>query len=251
MNNIIKFYRIYKRKILIIIFTTVFVLGFFCNIPTMVLGSLVYKYSIHKLKLYNTHGTFWNGTGLLVAMGSANSSAPLIRLNWNVKLGIKKFIDVTFYVDKINKNSTIANIYLNKDGVSIDNLKLYLSLNQVSELYNIVKNLNLSGNATISGDKIILGSHNAGNIQLQLSNLSSGLSPVNPLGSYNVEYNISNGNINILTPNPSIMNLTGKGTVDNLLLNAKIDPSKKDKLLQFIAVMGMPQPDGSYTLKIF
>jgi hypothetical protein len=249
MYRIVDFYRNRKKTIVYVAFCTMFLIAFSMNIPTWVLGSLLSKYSQNKLRLYNTNGTFWSGSGLLVAVDTRTQySAPLILFNWKVKLGIVRYIDINFFIG----TRKIANVYLNNSGLNLDSLNMSLSLGQVTELFGLIKNLGLSGNVLLSGDKIKLSpTRSNGIFNLKLTTISSSISPVNPLGDYTVNYNLSNGTLSVSSSSSSNLILSGNGSITSLVLNGKIAPSKKEQLLQFITVMGLPQPDGSYSLKIF
>ncbi|MBY0379994.1 MAG: type II secretion system protein N [Burkholderiales bacterium] len=248
MYTLTRLYERYRKFLIGIIFFVIFFITLFNTIPTWVLGSLLNKYSAQKLKLYDTHGTFWDGSGLLVATDpKSNSSAPLILLNWKIKLGMTKFVDMQFFVG----NNNLANIYLDKKGVNLNNLNMSLSIGQVTELFGIIKNLGLSGNVNISTNQMILGKTNQGTFNIKLTAVSSSISPVNPLGNYNVVFNTDNRSIKVSSSENSSLTLNGEGSVSELILKGKVATDKKDKLLQFITVMGSPQPDGTYSMKIF
>ncbi len=44
--------------------------------------------------------------------------------------------------------------------------------------------------------------------------------------------------------------LKGTGDLTGLIVNASVNESKKEKLQQLMAALGVPKPDGSYDLKI-
>jgi len=249
MYRILEFYRNRRKLITYVIFFTVFSISLVMNVPTWVLGSMLSKYSQNKLRLYNTQGTFWSGSGLLVAVDPRTQySAPLILFNWQVKLGLKRYVDINLFVGA----RKLANVYLNNSGFNLDSLNMSLSLGQVTELFGLIKNLGLSGNVLLTADKVKLSTvRNTGVFNVRLTTISSSISPVNPLGDYIVNYDLSNGKLNVSSsPNSSLI-LSGSGSVTNLIVNGRVAPDKKDQLLQFITVMGLPQPDGSYSLKIF
>ena len=248
MYTLTRLYARYRKVLIAILFFLIFFITLFNTIPTWVLGSLLNKYSAEKLKLYDTHGTFWDGSGLLVATDpKSKSSAPLILLNWKIKLGMKKFVDMQFFVG----DNKLANIYLDKKGLNLNNLNMSLSIGQVTELFGLIKNLGLSGNVNVSTDQMLLGKKNQGTFNIKLTAVSSSISPVNPLGDYNVIFNADNGSIKVSSSDSSSLILNGEGTVSELTLKGKVAPDKKDKLLQFITVIGLPQPDGTYAMKIF
>lgn len=246
INN---FFKNNQRRLTIIGFCIIFVCSFIYNTPTWVLAHLINTYSQQKLKLYNSHGTFWNGSGLIVIdNGKRQQSSPLLMLNWHISFGFKRIIEAKFAVG----NNQIADLYLNTHGLNLDNLKLSLSIRQLSHILDIINDLDLSGNIALSASHVMLGKQNIGSFKVILSDVSSGLSPSNPLGTYNVNLDLGSGAIKVATTDMgSTLILNGTGNLNSLTLNAKINEAKREKMAQFITVMGIPQPDNSYMFKIF
>ncbi len=238
----------YQKSLMIILFCVVFSFALIQNIPTFILAAAIKHYSMQKLKLYDTKGTFWRGSGLLVAVNAKTLRAePLIMLNWDINLGIKKIIDAKFLVE----NQLLANIYLDRHALHIDNLDMSLSIAQVSELMGLIKNLGLSGNLNIKANNIILNNGKNGIFVIKLNDLSSSMSPVNPLGNYTINFNLANNDIDVVSDGLAVLNLTGHGSLNTLTLTAKILENKKEDMLQFITVLGAPQANGTYNLKLF
>ena len=239
-----------KKFLISIAFGFVFIFTLIANIPSWMLGDIVQNYSGKRLRLYDTGGTFWKGNGLLVAVDAKKQlhASPLLHINWDLKLGFSKFIDIQFTVDE----HKIADIYLNKTGVNMDKLDLSLSVTQLSELVDIAKDLGVSGNINLSANHIHLGKKVDGVFNIKLDNISSTISKVNPLGSYVVQLTPATGKINVNTPSSQdVLMLNGDGDTSSLTLKARVNESHKEEMLQFITAMGIPQPDGSYNLKIF
>lgn len=238
-----------KKRLFIIVFAVVFMLGMIINLPAWVLSSVMWHYSDGKLRLYNESGSFWHGSGLLVIENSRlKVSAPLVVMDWKLTLGFTKFVNVDFTID----NAPVANIYINKDGLNIDKLALSLSLDQVTQFVSFVGNLGLSGNLNISTTHVIISPNKGnGSFIAKLDGISSSMAPVNPLGSYIVNFNMTTGGIDITSQPGSVMDLSGSGNLSSLNLKALIQQDKIEQMAQFMTVMGMPSPDGSYLLKVF
>lgn len=239
-----------KKYFISIAFFIVFIFTLIANIPTWMLGNIVQNYSDKRLRLYDTDGTFWKGSGLLVAIDAKKQlhASPLLHINWSIKPGFTKFIDLQFTVD----DHKIADIYLNKTGINMDKLDLSLSVTQLSELVDVAKDLGVSGNINVSAEHIHLGKQVEGVFNIKLDNISSTISKVNPLGSYVVQLNPATGKLSVNTPSSQdILMLNGDGNLNSLTLKARVNESHKEEMLQFITAMGIPQPDGSYNLKIF
>lgn len=250
MNTNSNLIRLLSNKYLIVtICIFVFIATLIINIPTQILGNLINKYSEGHLQLYNQKGSFWNGEGLLVAKTKKSANgAPLILVNWDITFNFKKWVDIKFRVG----NNQIAEIYLNNSGTNIDNLDVSLSISQVSNLFDIIKDMGLSGNIRINTSHININKTSLGNFGIYVDNISSVLSPVNPLGSYKGIFDIASGEIQVSTTNTaSALKLSGTGNLNSLILNANTSEDNKTKLMQFLTATGMPKSDGSYDLRIF
>lgn len=249
MNRIFSHFSTKKKYYLGTIFGIIFITTLLYNVPTWVLGNVINHYSAQKIKVYNQSGTFWNGSGLLVVVDKQTSkTSPLIVINWKVTLGLTRFVDLKFFIG----NNEIANAYIDETGANLDNLNLSLSLSQVTQLSSIIKDLGLSGNLNLKTKHLNLGKGFSGIFDINLVDVSSSLSPVNPLGSYKVNFNVASGDINVQSDNFSTLLLNGQGNINyGLTLNAKVAPDKKEKMIQFITVMGVPKSNGTYDMKIF
>lgn len=250
MNN--KFFIKVKKYIVIAIFISIFFTTLLINMPTWILASQASKYSEGRLSLYNLSGTFWNGAGLLVASGGNKSqiqtSAPLAYVTWKITLGFKKYVDISLSTGK----NEVADLYLNNSGLNIDNLNLSLSVIQITHLVDVIKDLGISGDFHIQANHLLLSNNKIdGKLNINIRSVSSGLSPINPLGNYNMVFDASSNKISVSTDSGSVLNLKGEGSTSSLTLNATIEPSKAEEMKTFITLMGAPRPDGSHDLKLF
>ena len=238
-----------KKKLTISLFVIIFMCGIVINLPAWILSSTMSYYSGGKVKLYNETGNFWRGSGLLVIENKRlKVSAPLIVINWNLSLGFRRFVNVAFSID----SNKIADVYLNKDGLNLDKLELSLSLDQVTQLVSIVGNLGLSGNLNLSTPHMLITTKKSvGVFNAKVDSISSSMAPINPLGSYNISFDVSNGAIKVSSTPGSTLGITGSGNEGSLSLRAIVKADKREQMSQFMTVLGIPGSDGSYTLKVF
>lgn len=243
-RTLVKLRKYATITIVVIIFFTTLVL----NIPAWVLSSQVAKYSNNRLTLYNLSGSFWDGSGLLVASSkNGMEGAPIAHLKWKITPGLTRFINIQFSMDQ----HKVATVYIDKHGLNIDNLDLSLSIVQVSHISDVVKDLNISGNFQINANHILIAQKPSGRINIKVRNMSSGLSPVNPLGSYNINYNMETSKIEVSTENNAALTINGSGSTSGLILKASVNPDKVEKMRTFITLLGMPNADGTYNIKLF
>ena len=238
-----------KKRLFITLFIVIFLCSVVINLPAWVLSNAMSHYSGGKVRLYNETGSFWHGSGLLVIENKRlKVSAPLVVIDWRLSLGFTKFIDVNFSID----NTKIAEVFLNKNGVNLDKLQLSLSVDQVSQLISIVGNLGLSGDLNLSASHLLISpSKNTGVFIAKIDSISSSMAPVNPLGSYTINLDMSDGSILVSSQSGSVLDLSGSGNMGALSVKAIIDKTKQEQMSQFMTVLGMPNADGSYTLKVF
>jgi hypothetical protein len=237
------------RKILIIslcgltfIFSTLF------NMPAWLMGSLIERYSNAKISLVNEQGKFWNGSGLLIAQNLENrTTMPLLEVNWKIKLGLTKFLQINL----TSAGDPVAEIDLTKTGISINQLNLAVSLDQISPFLGNLNSLNLSGNLKLTANNLHLAKQNQGTIQATLTEVGSGMSPVNPFGNYDISLDLATLAITVASQPNSVIIINSSGNLNSLILNLKVQADKKEQLLQFMTMMGMPQADGSYQMKVF
>lgn len=238
----------FKRIMYVILLFIIFMAGIIIKAPAWLVGSLLSKYSQNHLVTRNENGTFWNGGALLVASdGTDKKYVPLIHIDWKIKLGLSKFVTINF--DSYGQN--VAVVVLDKTGLNISNVNFSLAMEQLEAFAGNLGTLNLSGNVNVTADKLSLGKKNSGTIDVSLNGIGSGMSPVNPIGSYKLSFDLSNQALNVSTAGDSVINVTGDGNLTGLSLHARVNEDKKEQMLQFMTMMGLPQSDGSYLLKVF
>lgn len=238
----------FKKVMYIMLLVIIFMAGIIIKAPAWLVGSLLSKYSQHHLVTRNENGTFWNGGALLVASdGTDKKYVPLMRINWKIKLGLSKFVTINF--DSYGQN--VALVVVDKNGLNISNVNFSLAMEQLEAFAGNLGTLNLSGNVHVSAGNLSLGKKNSGTVNVSLNGIGSGMSPINPIGNYELNFDISNLSLNVATTGDSVISVTGNGSANNLSLNARVSDDKKEQMLQFMTMMGVPQGDGSYLLKVF
>ncbi len=237
------------NKILLIFLSFIIFCGLIIwQIPAWVVGSIASKYSANRVSTAYETGTFWNGSAMLLASDSNGKSVvPITKINWTIKLGLTKFVEITF----TSSEQPIAIIDLTKSGLVVNTVNLDMSMDQITPFLGNLGTLGLSGTVHVTADDLHLGKANSGVINVSLQDVGSGISPLNPIGSYSLRFDLSSSSINVVNSGDSIISVNGSGNMSGLVLNSTIQPDKKEQMLQFMTMMGIPQPDGSYKMKVF
>lgn len=238
-----------QRILIICLLSVSFIGGLIVYMPAWIVGSLADKYSDHRISTSNEQGTFWNGGAMLMASDSSGKNlVQVTRIKWKVKLGFSKFIDINF----TSSDKTIANISLSNKGLQVGNVNLNLSMDQLEPFLGNLSSMGLSGNVHVDAANLSLSNKsNSGIVHVKLEDVGSSISPVNPIGSYTVQLDLANSGIDVSSTPDSVINVKANGNMKSLTLNSTVQADKKDKLLQFMTMMGLPQPDGSYQMKVF
>ena len=238
----------WQKILLIVLFVFTFIASLIRNMPAWLLGGLISHYSQGRVSTSYEHGTFWNGHAMFYSRdANGKSSVPLQVLGWTIKLGFSKFVDISFTA----ANQPIAHASLTKQGLVAENIDLRLSLDQLAPLLGNLSSFGLSGNVHVSSSRIILGKGLSGTVNINLEDVGSGISPVNPVGSFQITADLASTSINVSSSPDSVLIVNGSGNFNNLILNSKVQNDKKEQMLQFMTMMGIPQADGSYQLKVF
>ncbi len=248
MSTIRKLRLTNNKFIFVLLCIIIFFSSLVYQLPSWAIGSFIDKYSDGKLKLFNANGSFWLGDALLVANdGRKNESSAIALIHWHSKLGLKKYLDIDFYVG----DKKVADIYVNKQGIFLTNLSVSFSLKEITLFLSSIQDLNVSGVLNITSDHILFNKHAEGKVNIMINHLSSAISKINPLGNYAINYDLLSSAINVNTLPDSVLNLTGSGTATNLSLEASISPEHRNDMRQFISIFGEPLPNGNYKLKVF
>lgn len=239
-----------KFKLSIIIFFSLIAVSglFIYKLPAWFLGVLTSKYTENRLITREEYGSFWDGSALLVASDKDNKrNVPLRRIDWKVQLGLKNFVTLNVK----SSASPLANITLQKDGLHVDNVNMSITMEQLIAFASNFATLGLFGDVNVSGSGIVLSSTNKGQIKVSLDSVGSAMSPLNPIGNYAVNFDIATTKIDVSSNSDSIVDVSGSGSLNGLSLNATVKPDSIDQMLQFMTMMGIPQGNGSYLLKVF
>jgi len=220
------------------------------NTPAWMFSSILNTATQGKLYVTNVEGNFWSGDGLLMIKSNKKvGDTPLLHVNWTLSLGFSNLINLSLYNDSNGKVLSVD--VTRKLAINITEVNLSLSIIQLTKLYDKVSEFGLSGQLEITANNLMLGAVNSGTIGVNVTNLVSTMSPVNPVGSYHIDYNLKDNNISINTTDSSAaIALSANSNVNNLSIKATPAADKKDKLLQLMTIIAIPNPDGSYTMKL-
>ncbi|MFZ6686153.1 type II secretion system protein N [Undibacterium sp. SXout11W] len=239
---------------LIAILSVIFSVLFF--LPASWMGVLIERQTQGRLSLCDVQGSFWNGSGFIgVAAGINDSVTPLFpgRFNWK----ISPFILLT-QLDLELQNPEALSVPVKITGNfsewHVSPSALVLPTERLEGLGAPLNTIGPSGKLHLSWnnlqfmrDGLIVNAQ--GQLQLNLSEMASRLSPVRPLGSYKMAFDLqgTNAEINLVTETGPMM-LSGSGTVNaghfQFSGKAWAQEGQEAKLANLLNLLGQRRKDG-------
>ena len=243
-------------KLFWIIALTVILLVFVSQIPATSLAGMVSNQTNCRVVLHQPIGTVWNGSAALgfSEPGLPNSScrAPTAlteRFNWNTQCSYMNgqcLVDINFAaLDK----PLLITIGFNQIKVAAGQITLPASI--LEAFGNPWSTLRPRGQLSAQWGDLQKGSDTTGTVRLNVNDLSSPISTVKPLGSYEIKANLGQSATSFAidtTAGPLILN--GKGAVGakdsssiHFAGSAHAAPEAEDSLIGLLSLLGKKDGD--------
>ena len=198
-----------------VLFVIVLVLTLIITAPATLLSSLVSNVSKGQFVLANANGTIWKGSATPAIRQHSGSLAALEKLNWNIELlpifSGKLVIQMRWNnVDQMKP--TVATISYGL--IELRDVLLPLQASLVGELAPLLKPLQLSGQVQINSPHFTISRQGVnGNAIAEWTNAGSVLSPIKPLGQYQINISGAGTRLDIkLITTSGILLLDGTGS---------------------------------------
>ncbi|MFZ6753184.1 type II secretion system protein N [Undibacterium sp. Dicai25W] len=244
-------------KIVWVVIAILSVIGtVFCFLPASWMGVLIERQTQGRLSLCDVQGSFWNGSGFVgVAAGINDPVTPLFpgRFSWK----ISPLILLT-QLDMELQNSQVLSVPVKLTGNfsewHVSPSVLVLPTERLEGLGAPLNTIGPSGKLHLSWNNLqfvrdgsILNAQ--GQLQLNLSEMASKLSPVRPLGSYRMAFDLqgTNADINLVTEAGPMM-LSGSGALKaghfQFSGKAWAQEGQETKLANLLNLLGQRRKDG-------
>ena len=256
-----------KRTYLLISFLTL-ILGLAKFAPATIVAQYVASKTANTILLTNAQGTIWDGNAELAInpdqaqIQEVNQPLVIGQIEWNIK-GSSLFLGelkIEFNWNKVESGL----LTLSRSNMFLDKLSFDLPANTITTLVPSLSIAQLGGQLHISSPNFSISNLNKSNINPKFSGqilldwqqASSPLSPINPLGRYQVHMNGVNEQIaiTVATLNGPLI-LEGEGTLSHenglqFNANASAVNSQKQSLTPLLHVLGNETNLGSGFYKI-
>ncbi len=226
------------------------------QLPVSFISPQIEKMSACKIKLYQVQGTLWNGSssiGLSELNEAGACKAPSAiteRLYWKTSC---QLLSAQCHTDiSVSRSQQPIRIVFGFKGVQIQNNQIQLPANLLESLGSPWNSLHPQGLLDIHWNDLNFSKNSDGMVSVKVVNLSSSISKVAPLGSYELKISLNNPiSANLITLNGPLI-LNGQGQFINQALhfegNASSTPEAKNSLTGLISVIGIKNGD-NYQLK--
>lgn len=203
-----------------------------------------------RITLGDAQGTLWNGSAFIGSAASRDEAiTPLLpgRFNWHISpLILFGSVDA----DLSNAESLSQSIHIsgNWHEINVSNAALNLPAERLSSLGAPLNTLQPSGQMRLSWQALrvaLLGGEMqlGGVMNLSMQNIASRLSPIKPLGAYNLEFiwHGARADVSLTSPQGPLL-LAGKGDFSNGRLhfsgNAQAAAGHENELANLLNLLG-------------
>lgn len=226
------------------------------QIPATSLASIVDSQSGCRLVLHKPTGTIWNGSAAIgfsepdVVSSSCRTPVALTeRFTWKTQCSLMDgqcLVEMNFV--SLNK-PLMATIGLNQIKVAAGEMSLPASI--LEAFGNPWSTLRPRGQLMAQWGDLKKGVDTAGTIRLNVNNLSSPISAVKPLGSYEIKANLTQVGTSFVidtTAGPLLLNGKGElgakdGSGIHFLGGAHATPGAEDSLIGLLSLLGKKDGD--------
>lgn len=221
--------------------------------PARYLDSLLDSGTLGRLRLAESDGTIWRGSGRLVIVDTGVTDAgryslPGVaipgRVSWSVKPWplVVGMVDATVSIDgmpsPVRLQGSVGEVQVGAGSLSLPSV----DLSRLGSPWNSVRP---SGSLAIRWDALVVrGGQMIGKAAFELRDASSAVTPVLPLGSYRLEIDGKGSQADLLLRTVSgPLKLSGKGqwtarTGLRLDADAAIEPAEAERLKAFLGLIG-------------
>jgi general secretion pathway protein N len=226
------------------------------QMPASVMSTLFAKQSSCRVTMYQTIGTIWDGSAALgfsepnlAGGGCREPSAITERFSWKSQCSLMQGqcqVDIHFV--GLDKPLTI---YASPNQIRAASGEIALPATILEAFGNPWNTLRPRGQLTAYWSDIKKGSDTSGSIKINIANLSSPISAVKPLGSYEIKANLdpSGASFELGTVAGPLL-LKGKGSADSSSKpglhfsgGASAAPEAEESLIGLLSLLGRKDGD--------
>ncbi|MCR4305307.1 MAG: type II secretion system protein N [Gallionella sp.] len=225
-------------------------------LPASWLAPMVEKQTAGRLTLGDTHGTLWRGSAFIGGTaGGSDAVTPLLpgRFSWRLSPMV-----LLGHVDAELENDAAltqpVSVTGNWQQWQVSTGAILLSAERLTALGTPLNTVQPSGQMRLSWQPLLLAWQDGktgvtGSMNLELNDLASRMSPIKPLGTYDLalDWRGLQASVILKTIKGPLL-LSGSGTVSNGRLQfsgkAEAEAGQEDRLANFLNLLGQRRKEG-------
>lgn len=245
-----------KRWQLIAVGLGAYALGLAATVPASLLDAGLKQASEGRLRLNDTRGKLWSGTGQLEMRDRMQKPAIVRNIAWTVRplYLLRGQLRVEFTLDQAVKPFPIT---LSLSQVEVAEADLSLPASALGLVESKLAPLGLTGDLMLHVNRLVVGrTAMQGSAVLQWRGAGSAYTRISPLGDYELRLEGEGSSVRAtLRTLQGPLQLDGKGAWTNgtrpaFLGNARIAPQERPQLAPLMRLIAMERGDGSFELQL-
>jgi len=235
----------------------IYIISLFVTAPATLIDSQLQNFSDNQLHLVEAQGTLWSGKGKIEMLDASGQAALIKKVAWRFQA---KELWRAHLVYEVNFNQDSYKPFpltLSWSKIELENIEFNLPAEIVGLGLPKIAALGLTGDVFIHILNLsITGNKRQGIASLQWQHAGSTLTPVSPLGDYELYIEeAGSATHSTLRTTQGPLQLDGKGSwgdgqTSGFLATAHIAPAFQQQLAPFLRLIAVEHGDGSFELQL-
>jgi general secretion pathway protein N len=224
--------------------------------PATLLDAVADRGSGGRLRIAEAQGTLWTGNGQLEFRDVTRSGGVGRRLSWRFQPQSLLRGQLLFEVDVADAPKSFP-LKISLSGIEISDAELAFPAAVLGLAVPSVAVIEPTGDLLIHVSRLsVAGNKLAGNVTVHWQSAGSSLTPVSPLGDYELTMESDSRGVNAsLRTLKGPLHLSGKGSSRRespfaFTVSARVDPQQQAQLTPFLRLIAVERQPGNFELQI-
>jgi len=246
-----------KKWPLVVAGFLIYIITLFVTAPATLIDIQLQNISNNQLHLAEAQGTLWSGKGQIKILDASGHAALTKKVAWRFQAKELLHAHLAYEVNFNQDSYKPFPLTISWSRIELENIEFNLPAEIVGLGLPKIAALGLTGDVFIHILKLsITGNQKQGTANLQWHHAGSTLTPVSPLGDYELYIEAAgSATHSTLRTIQGPLQLDGKGTWDDgqpsgFLATAHIEAAFQQQLAPFLRLIAVEHTDGSFALQL-
>lgn len=248
-----------KKRTLFIIGLGIYAIALLITAPATLVNIPLKYFGQHSLQLTEAQGTLWSGRGRVDVSDANGQHALSEQVTWHWQPESLLRLRFVYYIQLDPGSPRPFLVTLSWSGIEVGSTELDLPARLLGQSSPRLAALGLTGDVHLQVRQLFITRRGIkGSASLQWRSAASALTPVAPLGDYELILEKAGPDVQAtLRTLQGPLQLNGKGSwsdsadpSSHFLATAHIAPAFQQKLAPFLRLIGVERQDGSFELKL-